>query len=227
MTELFDQAVFFKFLAAALAIFNPLYNIPIFLNMTAGYSRSERRRVAAVVTISVTVIALAAVAVGEEILSVFGIDVPSFRIAGGLIIFGIGMSMLNAEDRAPGDQAAVAASTGAAQDGKLSFAVVPLAIPLTIGPGMIATTIVFSHQLSDGAEIVTLGSAALIACAIVGLGLAFADQISRMLGATAINVITRIMAILLVAVSIEMVTTGVFHAIDAHYPQLAPGSAGG
>lgn len=67
----------------------------------------------------------------------------------------------------------------------------------------------------------TLGSAILIACAIVGLGLLFADQISRLLGETMINVLTRIMAILLVAVAVEMVLTGTFHAIDAHYPGLA------
>ena len=219
MTELFDQAVFLKFLAAVLAIFNPLYNIPIFLSMTKNCSVAERRHVAIVVAISVTIIALAAVLTGERILGIFGIDVPSFRIAGGIIIFGIGMSMLKAEDRTPGDQAAVA-------DGhqrKLNFAVVPLAIPLTIGPGTIAITIVFSHQLSDGKEILTLGAAILIACAIVGLGLLFADQISRLVGETMINVVTRIMAILLMAVAVEMVLTGTFNAIDAHYPALSKG----
>lgn len=221
MSALFDQAVFLKFLAAVLAIFNPLYNIPIFLSMTRDCTPAERRRVAMIVMASVTVIALISVAIGEEVLAVFGIDVPSFRVAGGLIIFGIGMSMLNAQDRAPGDQAAVA--DGHAR--KLNFAVVPLAIPLTIGPGTIAVTIVFSHQLSDGAELVTLGSAILIACFIVGLGLLFADSISRLVGETMINVLTRIMAILLVAVALEMVLTGIFNAVDAHYPGLT-GSAG-
>lgn len=221
MSALFDQAVFLKFLAAVLAIFNPLYNIPIFLSMTRDCTPAERRRVAMIVMASVTVIALISVAIGEEVLAVFGIDVPSFRVAGGLIIFGIGMSMLNAQDRAPGDQAAVA--DGHAR--KLNFAVVPLAIPLTIGPGTIAVTIVFSHQLSDGAELVTLGSAILIACFIVGLGLLFADSISRLVGETMINVLTRIMAILLVAVAVEMVLTGIFNAVDAHYPGLT-GSPG-
>lgn len=220
MSALFDQAVFLKFLAAVLAIFNPLYNIPIFLSMTRDCTAAERRRVAMIVMAAVTVIALISVAIGEEVLAVFGIDVPSFRVAGGLIIFGIGMSMLNAQDRAPGDQAAVA--DGHAR--KLSFAVVPLAIPLTIGPGTIAVTIVFSHQLSDGAELVTLGSAILIACFIVGLGLLFADSISRLVGETMINVLTRIMAILLVAVAVEMVLTGIFNAVDAHYPGLTGGA---
>ncbi|WP_170480398.1 MarC family protein [Ruegeria arenilitoris] len=216
MLDLFDQAVFLKFLAAILAIFNPLYNIPIFLSMTKNCTKEERRRVALIVSVSVTVIALIAVVIGEEVLAVFGIDVPSFRIAGGIIIFGIGMSMLRADDRSPGDQAAAAEG----HERKLNFAVVPLAIPLTIGPGTIAVTIVFSHQLSHGSEVVTLGSAVLIACAIVALGLLFADQISRLVGETMINVLTRIMAILLVAVAVEMVLTGTFNAIDVHYPGL-------
>jgi multiple antibiotic resistance protein len=216
MAELFDQAVFLKFLAALLAIFNPLYGIPIFLSMTDGYTAPERKRVALIVTATVVAVALIAVLIGEEILAVFGIDIPSFRIAGGLIILGVGMSMLNASDRPKGDQQAV-------QDGakKSNIAVVPLAIPLTIGPGTIATTIVFAHSLPDGAEIVTLGSAVLIACAIVGLGLLFADPISRVLGPTMINVVTRVMAIILVAVAVEMVLTGTFNAIDAHYPWLS------
>ncbi len=218
MAELFDQAVFLKFLAALLAIFNPLYGIPIFLSMTEGYSTAERKRVAVIVTATVVAIALTAVVIGEEILAVFGIDIPSFRIAGGLIILGVGMAMLNASDRPKGDQDAVAHGAQ-----KKNIAVVPLALPLTIGPGTIATTIVFSHTLSEGAEIVTLGSAVLIACAIVGLGLLFADPISRFLGPTMINVITRVMAIILVAVAVEMVLTGAFDAIDARYPGLSGG----
>ncbi|SLN70399.1 MarC family protein [Ruegeria meonggei] len=220
MAELFDQAVFLKFLAALLAIFNPLYGIPIFLGMTEGYSAPERKRVALVVTGTIVVVALLSVVVGEKILAIFGIDIPSFRIAGGLIIFGVGMSMMNASDRTPGDQQA-------AEHGHLkksSIAVVPLAIPLTIGPGTIATTIVFAHTLTDGEAIVTLGLAVLIACAVVGIGLLFADPISRFLGPTMINVITRVMAIILVAVAVEMLVTGVFNAIDTHYPGLTSGS---
>lgn len=222
MAELFDQAIFLKFLAALLAIFNPLYGIPIFLSMTEGYTPAERKRVALVVTGTIIVVAILAVLVGEEILAIFGIDVPSFRIAGGLIILGVGMTMLNASDPPQGDQDAVAHG----HRKKSNIAVVPLAIPLTIGPGTIATTIVFAHMLPDGAEIVTLGSAVMIACAVVGVGLLFADPIARFFGPTMINVITRVMAIILVAVAVEMVLTGAFNAIDARYPGL-PSTLGG
>jgi len=222
MADLFNHAVFLKYLAALLAIFSPLYGIPVFLSMTDGYTPAERKRVALTVTAAVVVCSLVVVLVGEEVLAVFGIDVPSFRVAGGLIILGLGMSMLNTSDRPPGDQQA-------AEEGhkkKSNIAVVPLAIPLIFGPATIATTIVFAHQLSDGAEIVTLGSAILIACALIGVGLLFAVPISRFLGATVLNVLTRIMGIILVAVAVEMVLTGAFDAIDARYPGLSPGGGG-
>lgn len=216
MTEFFDQAVFLKYLAALVAIFNPLYGIPVFLSMTAGQSKSERFRTALIVTASVTVIALVTVVFGAEILAVFGIDVPSFRIAGGIIIFGAGLSMINTVQPSTADRAA---TDDGHKRGK-NIAIVPLALPLTIGPGAIAITIVFSHQLSEGSEIVTLGAGVLIACGFVGLGLIFADSISRLLGETMMSVMTRVMAIILVAVSIEMVLTGVFDAVDARYPDL-------
>jgi len=222
MADLFNHAVFLKYLAALLAIFSPLYGIPVFLSMTDGYTPAERKRVALTVTAAVVVCSLVVVLVGEEVLAVFGIDVPSFRVAGGLIILGLGMSMLNTSDRPPGDQQA-------AEEGhkkKSNIAVVPLAIPLIFGPATIATTIVFAHQLSDGAEIVTLGSAILIACALIGIGLLFAVPISRFLGATVLNVLTRIMGIILVAVAVEMVLTGAFDAIDARYPGLSLGGGG-
>ncbi|MEM7074992.1 MAG: MarC family protein [Pseudomonadota bacterium] len=224
MSDLFDQAVFLKYFAALLAIFNPLYSIPIFLGMTEGFTSSERRNTALIVAISATVFALVCVLVGEELLAVFGIDVPSFRIAGGLILIGIGFRMLNAESRPPGDEAAISEGKQKVSKG---IAVVPLTIPLTIGPGALAVTIVFTHQLENPAEIVTMTPAVLICCLISGIGLYFADGISRVLGPTVISIATRIMAIILIAVSVEMVVTGVFDAIDARYPDFAPQSGSG
>jgi multiple antibiotic resistance protein len=218
---LFHQDVFFKFLAALLALLNPLYGIPIFLSMTRGYSPAERNRTALVVSTTVTVTAIVATLTGEEVLSIFGIDIASFRIAGGIIIFGIALTMLNAD--APSAADAKAAWEGRARKGNI--AVVPLAIPLTIGPGAIATAIVFAHQLDQASEIVTLLPAVLGVCLLVWLGLRFANPIAALLGDTVISVITRIMAIILAAVAIEMAITGALQVVDDHYPHLRSGVA--
>ena len=78
----FEPEVSLKFLAALLALLNPLYGVPIFLSMTQGYSPAERNRTALIASLTVTVTALVATLIGEEVLSVFGIHIPSFRIAG-------------------------------------------------------------------------------------------------------------------------------------------------
>jgi multiple antibiotic resistance protein len=222
VTALFHADVFFKFLAALLALLNPLYAIPVFLSLTQGYSPAERNRTASIASATVATTGVIATLIGEEVLSVFGIDIPSFRIAGGIIILGIALAMLKAEAPAAGD--AKAASEGRARQG--SIAVVPLAIPLTLGPGTIATVIVFAHQLDDGSELVTLVPVVLGASLLIWLGLRFAGPIAATLGDTVISVITRIMAIILAAVAVEMVVTGAVQAVDQHYPHLRGGAFG-
>lgn len=214
--EFFHQDVFLKFLAALLALINPLYGIPIFLSMTKGYTEAERNRTAMIVAFTVMVTALVATLIGEEVLSVFGIHVPSFRVAGGIIILGIAFAMMKADEPSAGD--AKAAMEGQKKDSNI--AVVPLAIPLTIGPGAIVTAIVFGHQLDDGDEIATLVPAILGVCLLIWVGLRFAGTIARVLGETGMNIITRIMAIILAAVAIEMIMTGVVQIVDENYPNL-------
>ncbi|MCR9086574.1 MAG: NAAT family transporter [Rhodobacteraceae bacterium] len=220
--EGFDQVVFFKFLAALIALVNPLYGLPIFISFTNGYTTAERRRTAMVVTLSVAVTALIAVVVGEEILSVFGISIPAFRVAGGIIIFGIGLSMLNARGPA-------AISDQPAADLKArrsSLAVVPLAIPLTFGPGAIVTSIVFAHQLDTRAELASLVPAVFVVALVVGGSLLFAAPITKLLGNTAISLLTRIMGIVLTAVAVEMVLTGLGDAIEYRFPALVAPTSG-
>lgn len=222
VTALFQPDVFLKFLAALLALLNPLYAIPIFLSLTQGYSPAERNRTALIASGTVAATGVIATMIGEEVLSVFGIDIPSFRIAGGIIILGIALAMLKAEAPAAGD--AQAASEGHARKGNI--AVVPLAIPLTLGPGTIATVIVFAHQLDDSSEVVTLVPVVLGASLLIWLGLRFAGPIATLLGDTVISVITRIMAIILAAVAVEMIVTGAVQAVDQHYPALRGDASG-
>lgn len=210
MLEFFHADLFFKFAAALIALLNPLYGIPVFLSLTKGYSPAERRRTATVVGITVLVAATVATLIGEEILSFFGISVPSFQIAGGIIILGIGLSMMKDDGRSGSD--AKAAEAG--RERQRNIAVVPLAIPLTIGPGTFATTILFAHLLDDRDELVTLVPVIVGISFLVWLGLMFADPISRRLGETMMNVVTRIMAIVLTAIAVEMVVDGAVQAFE-------------
>ncbi len=212
----FHGGVFLKFLVALLVMVNPLYGIPIFLSMTDDYTPAERRRTAGIVALTVLAVATVVTFFGEEIFGVFGIEVAVFQIAGGLIVLGIALAMLK-------DDAPVAGDLKAEADGrqrKRNIAIVPLAIPLNIGPGGIATIILFAHLLDNTTEIVTMIPVVVGVCLIFWLGLLFADPIARFLGNTAISVITRIMAIILAAVAVEMVINGVFDVIHNHFPDL-------
>ena len=219
----FHGDVFLRFLVALLALVNPLYGIPIFLSMTDGYTPAERRRTAGIVALTVLAVATVATFVGEEVLGVFGIEVAVFQIAGGLIVLGIALAMLKDDAPVAGDSKAEAAG----RQRKRNIAVVPLALPLTIGPGGIATIILFAHLLDNTSEIVTMIPVVVGVCLILWLGLLFADPIARFLGITVISVITRIMAIILAAVAVEMVINGIFDVIHNHFPDLTkPVSAG-
>ncbi len=218
----FDEALFWSFFAAMIALLNPLYAIPVFLGLTEDFTPAERRAAALVASATVTITALLSLLIGEEILAVFGIDIPSFRVAGGIIILLIGLAMLNAAPRPPGD----AEAADRAQGAKRGIAVVPLAIPLTIGPGTIATAIVFAHEADNATELATLVPVVLIVSGIVALGLFFAEPISRRLGPSVISVVTRIMAIVLTAVAVEMMISGGADAIRSHFPQLAAPPSG-
>lgn len=214
---MFEAAVFSKFLIAYLALVNPLYGVPVFLSMTKGYTREKRIRTALVVSATAGITGLTAVLAGEEILSIFGIDIPSFRVGGGIIVLGIGLAMLHAEEPKPGD----AKAHSNADPETNNVAVVPLAIPLTIGPGAIVTAIVFAHQLDDRAEFFTLAPAVILVTALLALSLLLASPISRFMGDTMLSVASRILAIILVGIAVEMILTGLGAEIKAQFPSLA------
>lgn len=212
----FDAAVFMKFLAAFLAMVNPLLALPIFVSMTKGYSRSESTRTALIVSATVAITGLLAVLAGEEMLSVFGIGIPAFRVAGGIIILGIALTMLNAEPEKPGDVASLDTSS----EPNRSKTIVPLAIPLTIGPGALVTSIVFAHQMDDQAELFTLVPAVILVTSLLGVSLLFAGPIARFLGDSVMNVVSRILAIVLAGIAVEMVLTGLGDEAIRQFPAL-------
>lgn len=210
----FDKDISLNFAVALLALLNPMYGIPIFLSLTRGFTPQERKRVALVAALAVAVTGVVVTLLGEEFLALFGIDIPSFRVAGGIIILGVALAMLKAEPYSTRD-----ASTAANADaGSKDIAIVPLAIPLTIGPGTIATLIVFAHTLKDSQEMANMVPVVLIVSLLIWISLRYAGPIAEFLGDTVISVITRVMAIILAAVAVEMIFTGALEVIDAHFP---------
>lgn len=215
---MFHEDLFLDVLVGLFALLNPLFAIPVFLGMTGACSASERQRTAAVAALSTLVALIAAALVGDQILNLFGIHVPSFQIAGGLIVLIIALGMLKGETEEE-DDARLAAKAQSTSPGR-NIAIYPLAIPLLAGPGAFVTTIVFSSRVDSLGGFISLSAAIAAVVGALWLAMAFATTAGRYLNHTAINISTKILGILLAAVSVEMILTG----IDDHFlPMLQAG----
>ncbi|MDX1423522.1 MAG: MarC family protein [Kiloniellales bacterium] len=215
---MFDKDLFLDFFIALFALLNPLYAIPVFLGLAAELGPRERQRTAAIAALTALIALAVAALVGDQLLALFGVHVESFQIAGGLIVLMIALNMMKDDDHKE-EEAKEAIEREAAASRK-NIAVYPLAIPLLAGPGVFVTTIVFSSRLSNSSDFVALGAAILAIVVLLWLAMAFATTAARFLNQVAITIGTKILGILLAAVSVEMMING----IDAHF--LARSSGG-
>ncbi len=175
-------------LIALFAIVSPITAIPVFLTLTAGRTPNERRSVALKTALVSGVTLVVAYFLGEAILRLLSIDINAFRIAGALVIGGIGWSMVQ------GQKVALAASASGA-------AVVPLAIPLMAGPGAIAATITI--RSTEGSQFwINIG--VILALTVVSYILFLAAQpLEKLLGDTGLNIVSRIFGLLLISIAVS------------------------
>ena len=193
-----------KLTVALLAIVDPFAGVPVFLSVTAGYTQAERRRVTQVVAITVFCVLGVAALIGTQVLRFFGISVPSFLIAGGILLLLMAISMLQAREsgiRQTPDEAAEAAERDA-------VAVVPLGIPLLAGPGAISTMIIATHQAESFVHHLLLLIPAAIIAAAVWATFSAGTRISDRLGKTGMNIITRVMGLIIAAIGVEYIYRG-------------------
>jgi multiple antibiotic resistance protein len=205
---------FVKFAAALFAILNPFGNTAIFLSVTAERSTADRQRIALLTSVAVLITLVVAAVVGQEILDLFGISIGSFRIAGGVIVLLIALSMLRAR------QSGVHHSAQEEADGqqKDNPAIFPLAIPVIAGPGAIATVIFHAEHAGSVGGALTIGAVILLLCLVLLVTLRAADRLSALLGPTGMNVLTRLMGMVLAAIAVEMMAGG----LRDLFPQLGP-----
>ena len=214
---------------ALLAITNPVGAAILFLSLTGDASAAARRRMAVRASVAVVLILAAATVAGPAVLKAFGISLPAFQAGGGLVILLMGLEMLrgtparantstssgakSAGAESSGAESAGAESAGAEPAGAESAGdsiLVPFAMPLVAGPGSITTVITLaSHRAASG------GGAAetLLAVAVAGLVLLAvllgADRVGRSLGGHGQGIVLRFMGLILVAIGVQMVLTGV------------------
>jgi multiple antibiotic resistance protein len=208
-------AVFDYLLHAIVTLFvtiDPPGLAPIFVVLTAGRSRRERRATAirAVLIAGAALIAFALV--GEPLIGFLGISLPAFRIAGGLLLFAIAFEMVFGRRE---DRKAVAAQTAVEHDDLRNVAVFPLAIPLITGPAAISATILLASQAPGiGGTISLLLVIVLLLVACLGVFLA-ANEMERILGETGRIVVSRLLGLILAALAVQFVVDGIIAIVES------------
>lgn len=193
------------------AIMNPISNTPIFLSLTEGDDPAVRNVVARRGIRLAFMIVLAFTIAGNAIFRVFGIGLPAFTIAGGLIVLLIGFHMV--QGHASPVQHPVHSGGVITLDGELNKAVSPLAMPLLAGPGTIATAITFSTGSLD--NLTTTLIAWLAICLVTYSCFNYSERLVSALGQQGMRVITRLMGLILAAIGVQMVIGAVAELVKA------------
>lgn len=200
-----DVLALVKSAFALFAIVDPVGVIPIFLLATRGYTRAQSRKAARLAALTVFGVLMVFTFAGQLILDFFGIRLAAFSVAGGLLLLLLALSMVQAHvspQRQTEDEAIEA-------EEKDAVGVVPLGVPLLAGPGAI-THMIVAAGAARGEPVQQ--AALLIPVALVALSvwLSFraAPVIERRLGRTGIHVVTRLMGLIIAAISIEMIASG-------------------
>ena len=185
-------------------ICSPFSALSAYLTLTQDLPLEEKKRTGILAGVAVGVILVLMTWIGAGFLSVLGISLPSFQLAGGAIVFLLALSMLNAET-SPMKQ-----SREDRKDAmqKQSIAIVPLAIPLMAGPGGISAVIFTVSSHPGIVNQIYFSICALLVAFIAGLILYTATHLERMIGVTGINIVNRIGGLILAAIAVETMAKG-------------------
>lgn len=179
---------------------------PIFLAMTTGMNRDQRYSVAVRSSIISLAVLIAFSLFGIAILEVLGITIHAFRVAGGLLLFYIAFEMIFEKRQERKEKLSETAIT---KDHIANVAVFPLAIPLIAGPGAISATILLSTQMgTDLTGKIVLAAILAFSICLVLLAFLAAELIDKLLGTTGRNILTRLLGVLLAALSVQFVADG-------------------
>ena len=198
----------FKPLITLLAIVNPLAIVPFFIHYTQGLADEHRRRTIRVASFSAFVVIAASALLGVGILEFFGISLASFQVGGGMLLLTSALNMLNAKpaDLKPTStdvsEGAEKAAMGA------SIAVVPLTIPLLTGPATMSAVVIYAERAQTWWQMAQLVGYGVVVGLVTALCFSLAEPIARVLGRTGINVMTRLMGLILAALAVEVMASG-------------------
>ena len=199
-----DFTEYTKIFISLFAILDPIGIIPVIILFTAGMTAAQRAHTGRLASLGVCAILLAALLVGQPLLEFFGISINSFRVAGGILLMLMAIKMLhgNLYQPVPGRDGDT--------DGEASpeLAIVPLSTPLLAGPGSISAVILEAHKAHGIEHYLIMGLEIILLSVTVWLTFLIAPWVARRMGKIGINIFTRLMGLILAAIAVEFIASG-------------------
>jgi multiple antibiotic resistance protein len=195
------------------AVIDPLGVIPFFSGLTSGMDRKQKGKVLVKSLITAFFVLLMFTVVGHQVLELFGITLHAFRIAGGVIFFGIGLDMLQSKPQrwrtGIGRAYAKDIELNEDEEGDDDPSITPLAIPMIAGPGSITTVMVLTPQAPAHLSIPLVMGAVLGILLLTGAILMGADAVLAKLGRTGLKVIEKLMGLLVTVIAVQLMINGI------------------
>ncbi len=202
-----DWNQFIGVVALLYAVTDPIGVIPVYLHLIKTASKEVALRIIVLATVSITCLLVGSVLLGEHILTFFNVSLDDFRIAGGLLMLFIAFNMFQAH--AGGLTQTPEELAEAEAENVTAIAITPLAFPLLVGPAEISILVTMSTDASGWEEKAWLIAAVVVMGLLVALTLRLALPLKKLMGTTGINVTARIMALIVAAIGVNFIMTGI------------------
>jgi len=184
-------------------IFTPFFALSMFLSMTGDYTEKRRRRLALMISAAVAVLCIGLLFLGNQIFALFGITIHAFRIGVGALLFLSAVALVQGRKAQPD------------ANQEADIAVVPLAMPVIVGPATTGTLLVMGAGLADVGEKIVGSLALLLAVACLGVMLLLGTAIERGIGHRGLNILSKLTGIILAALAAQMIMDGVLGFLAA------------
>lgn len=188
---------FINFYLKIFFIFTPFFVLSAFISLTKDFDDSEKKRTAVKVTVGVMISSFIFFLFGKYIFELFGITLDAFRIGAGTILFLSAISMISDQNDTK------------IQGNSRDIAIVPLAMPMAVGPGVIGMLLVIGAEAGTLAERSIIGLALLLAVLSVGLILYLSSSIKRMIGKQGLVILPKITGLFVSAIAAQIIFTGI------------------
>jgi len=199
-------AIFLGTVIGLLPIINPLSAGPTFLAITEGDSEERRREQARKGCFYMVGILVSFLIGGTFIMNFFGISIPGLRIAGGILLTGIGMTMLSSPKIQPGDGGD---EEREAARRKVDISFSPLAMPMLSGPGSIAVTLGFTSLATGWVDYIAIIAGIVSVALLTYIVLRLSGRLVQFIGPVGVNAMTKIMGFLIMCMGVQFVVNGV------------------